>query len=115
MNIHRIVTQGQPINEVIVTEGDEFDLVLELYDDQGNAFTDGMGAGVVLMMSEGSYTRWTGDVVSVSGGEVTIPVDDVVTADPGDYVCKLRMYDDGATPDTYLTICEFRMLVKEAT
>jgi hypothetical protein len=115
MDIHRIVTQGEPINEVIVTEGNEFNLILELYDDQGNAFTDGLGAGIILMMSDGSYLRWTGDVVSISGGEATIAIDETVTADPGDYICKLRMYDDGATPDSYLTIGEFRLLVKEAT
>lgn len=115
MDIHRIVTQGEPINEVIVTEGDEFDLVLELYDDQGNSFSDGFAAGLLIMMGEGSYTRWTGDVVSVSAGEVTIPFDETATEQPGDYVCRLRIYDSAATPDSYLTIGQFRLLIKEAS
>ena len=113
MDINRIVTQGEPINEVIVTEGDEFDLVLELYDDLGNAFPDGAGAGIILTMLEDSYIRWTGDVAVVGSGEVTIPVDETVTAEPGDYICKLRMYDNGATPDGFLTVGEFRLLIEE--
>ena len=115
MNIHRIATQGEPINEVIVTEGDEFNLVLELYDDQGEVYSDGLGVRIFLMMSEGSYTRWTGDVSVVSDGEAIIVFPAEATAEPGDYICKLIVYDDAATPDSYLTIGQFRFLVQEAT
>lgn len=114
MDIHRIVTQGEPIPEVVVTEGDEFDLVLELYDDRGEAFTDGLGARVFLIMAEGSYTRWTADVSAVASGIATINFPSDATAEPGDYTCSLAMYDDAGTPDTYLTIGEFRFLVQEA-
>ncbi len=115
MDIHRIVTQGEPINEVIVTEGNDFDLVLELYDDRGDAFTDVQGARIILMMAQGSFVRWTGDVASITSGVATIPVPADQTTEPGDYNCKLRIYDDSATPDTYLTIGEFRFLIEEAT
>lgn len=115
MDIHRTVTQGENITDVVVTEGNEFDLVMEVYDDQGAAFEDGLGCGIIVRMSEGSYARWTATVTAVADGEVTINFPSEATDEPGEYICELKLYDSAATPDTYLTIGYFNFIVQEIT
>ncbi len=113
MEIHRIATQGETINEVIVTEDDEFDLVLTVYDDEGAALTDGQGILCIVTMSDGSYARWTSSQGIVSAGEATVSFDSNATIEPGDYICRVAVWDDAATPEAQLVMGEFKFVVQE--
>ena len=114
MNINRVVTQNEPINEIIVYEDNEFNLLLELFDDLGAEFADGVFIRVIMSLRTGSYERWTSGIVTVSSGVATIEFDSDSTSEAGDYTCNIEVVDDATTVTTNLTVGTFRFLVEEA-
>lgn len=115
MDINRTITQGEPINDIIIYENDIFDFVMTLFDDLGAAMADALEVQIIGMMEPGSNVRFTSGTVVISNGIATVPFPVTFTSVKGDYRCKIKVANDISDPTSLLTVGTFRLLIREAT
>ncbi len=98
----RDVTIGEPIAKLEVGQDDTFFLDLNLFDDQGAAWSDGYTCNLFLFMSnQDIYSGSTPNFFATfsgttSGGTASMHITTSGTSLPGDYRCEIVISGSGS-------------------
>ena len=93
---HRDIYFGEPIDDLMVSQGDSFYLQLNIFDDEGVHWANGFDAAIFIFQSNRDLFSGSGDClfeVSGSGSTVSgsslIWFDEIATSLPGEYKAEI--------------------------
>lgn len=109
---------GEPIDSLTVDQGDQFNLGMNLYDDEGNEWENGWDVDLYMYMSERDIFSGSGTDLAhfsgsgtVSSGSVTVFVDDTGTAYAGNYKIEIIISSGSGASDPVLSMGSFDFIV----
>lgn len=113
---NRDIYLGEPIDSLAVNRGDQFNLGLNLYDDQGVIWPDGYDVMLNMYMSESDLYSGTGtNLAQFSGttlsGSSTVLVTSSGTSTPGNYIVEIIISSGSGASDPIVSAGTFELII----
>ena len=113
---NRSVTIGEPIDSLTADRGDQFNLGLTIFDDQGVAWPDSYDVDLFMYMNINDIYSGTGtDIAHFSGttvsGASTVFVTASGTANPGDYKVEIILSSGSGATDPIVSAGIFDFVI----
>ena len=115
---NRDIYLGEPIDSLTVDQGDQFNLGLNLYDDEGNVWENGWDVDLYMYMSERDVFSGSGTELahfsgsgSISSGSITVFVDDTGTTYAGNYKIEVIVSSGSGASDPGVAMGAFDFIV----